>query len=105
MADPISSLSNETIWQKIKYVNPRTGAVVPTIYPIEMTFTLGGNPVTWYLATWEVGPDADGWYYAKAEIGPGGGVVTLTAGLWRIWARLTLPTETPIYAGEYLVVY
>lgn len=100
----ISSLSNETVWQKIKYINPRTGAVIPTIYAVDLAFTLEGNPVTWYPAVWEVGADTSGWYYAKAEIGPGG-VVALTAGLWRIWARLTLPTETPIYAGEYLVVY
>lgn len=104
----IAAASNETIFQRAKHVHPINGPTNITGYAVSLALVLIGTPVEtdWFPAAWELTAGADGYYLAKAEIGPGSTAVTLVAGnLYRIWLRLTLPTETPVQAGEFVFAY
>lgn len=104
----IAAASNETIFQRAKHVHPINGATNVTAYAVALALVAEGSPAStdWFAASWESTADADGFYLAKAEIGPGSPAVTLTAGvLYRVWLRMTLPTETPVIAGEFIFAY
>ena len=103
----IAAASNETIFQRAKHVHPLNGATNLTAYGVELALVLDGTPAAtdWFAASWESTADADGFYFAKAEIGPGGAVTLTANNLYRIWLRLTLPTETPVIAGEFVFAY
>jgi len=79
--------------------------VDPTGFPVELAWTgLNTDPIAgdWKAASWE----ADGTRYkARAVVGPGGGVVTLVKGkVYKMWVRITTPTEKPILpAGKVIV--
>lgn len=99
----ISAISNETVWQRFRYVHPIDGSIDVTGFDVELAIVvLGDEPAAtdWFVAAWEPTEDADGYYLATMEIGPGAGTVELTAGLiYSAWLRLTLPSETPIVRG------
>jgi len=105
----ISALSNETIWQEVTMTHPVAGAQDLRPYDVEMAFTVfGENPTDsdWITAAWEDEPNSDGEYLAYAEIGPNSPTqLELAAGLYRIWLRITLATETPVIGGDTINVY
>lgn len=106
MAD-ISSLSNETIWQEATMTHPVAGAQDLRPYTVEMAIVaLGTGPVEtdWFAAAWEAQPNSAGEYLAYAEIGPNG-LITLTAGLYQVWLRITLAAETPVIRGDTIDIY
>lgn len=61
-------------------------------------------PVTWYPGSWLTGGTGYG-YTAQALIGPGGGAVTLTAGLYDCWGKITGSPESPVKFTGVLAVY
>lgn len=106
MAD-ISALSNETIWQQVTLTHPVAGVQDLRSYPVQMALvTFGDDPADadWFNAAWENSTDSSGYYLAYAEIGPNG-AVTLTAGLYQIWLRVTLPAERPVARGETVNIF
>lgn len=102
----ISALSNETVWVAVTFTHPVDGAADPTDYDVELALVAEGNPAEtdWHPASWATGTDPSGRYVAYFEVGPDADTVELAAGVYRMWARLTLPTETPVVAGEFLTV-
>lgn len=103
----ISTLSNQTIWQPVKLTDPIDGAQDLTSTTVELALVLEGNPGDddWFPAAWEAETDANGFYLAYAEVGPNADTIELEAGNYRIWVRVTLPTETPVIAGEFVLAY
>ena len=102
----ISSLSKEYV--RVRVSAREDGVVVnPTADTVEMAFTLldaapvGGD---WKTAEWETdattNPDT---YYARCLVGPGG-TVTLAAGTYRIWVRVTDAPEVPVKRSGILIV-
>lgn len=86
------------------------GSLDPTSYPVEFAF-LGQDATpdgdtTWYAGTWFTEsqtylPDI---YKAKVLIGPDGGVVTLAAGSWSVWVRVTHPVEVPVEKADTILI-
>lgn len=103
----ISALSNETVWQPVKLVHPTLGVQAVQSYPVHLALVADRDPVEadWFQAAWDALPDADGNRLAYLEVGPNGAIGPLVAGLYRVWVKLDLPTETPVTAGEFVVVY
>lgn len=105
----ISELSNETIWQQVRLTHPTSGPVNPTSYPVMMAVVPAtGEPAAgnWFNATWEPAADALGYYLVYGEIGPGGMVQLDSAvGVYRVWLKITMPTETPVLAGDRISVF
>jgi hypothetical protein len=84
------------------------GAVVdPTADVVTMAFMAGGTPTTGDLktASWETDPTTSPpTYSARCLVGPGG-AVTLTAGLWSVWVKITDSPEIPLlHAGSLRVI-
>lgn len=82
----------------------KAGAPVnPTGDPVQLAFTTAGaDPQTgdFHAATWQ---GATSPYVAQILVGPGG-TVTLTAGLYAVWVKVTDSPEIPIlYAGSISV--
>lgn len=74
----------------------------PTIYPVEYAFpTTGVAPSTWVTGSWEPGTP----YTSRCLVGPAGGAVTLSAGVYDVWVRITASPETPIRNTGELAVY
>lgn len=104
--EKISSLSKEYV--KVQVSATEGGAPVnPTADTVEMAFktapTLpaGGD---WKAATWETdnaGPTPV--YYARCLVGPGG-TITLAAGTYDVYVRVTDSPEIPVFDVGKLVV-
>jgi len=115
--EPVSSLSLENIpavWTSdldgttIDPTGQTTGQpllVVQFAFPVSSGNLLApAQPVTWYTGSWLLGGTGKG-YFALCLIGPGGGVVTLTAGTYDAWSKITATPEVPVkFVGE-LTVY
>jgi len=75
--------------------------VDPTADNVQMAFPLTGvAPVSgdWKSATWETDSSTDpATYYARCLVGPGvGGVVSLTAGLYDVFVKVSDNPETVV---------
>ncbi|WP_219470840.1 hypothetical protein [Nonomuraea rhizosphaerae] len=87
--EPMSSLSREFLYV---YVEGATGHEA-----VELAFTAPDvKPVAddWHSAEWEP-PQPDG-ADAKILVGPGENAVTLPAGTYQAWVRVTAVDETPV---------
>lgn len=75
----------------------RDGAAVdPTspALPVEMALPRAGvTPSAWWTAAWEA--DGRGGWRARLLAGPGG-TVTLPAGTYDVWVRVTSSPEVPV---------
>jgi hypothetical protein len=97
----ISALSLEYVRARVVAKEGST-EVDPTSYTVKMAFTTT-TPVTndWKTATWETDADPEpDVYYARCLVGPAG-TVTLTAGTYLVWVKITNATpEVPVkFAG------
>ena len=89
----ISSLATEYVRYQIT-ATIGGAAYTPTADTAQFAFVTSGNPVTWYAGSWET---IGGQYFARVLVGPGvGGVVTLTAGTWNVWCKITDNPEIPV---------
>lgn len=71
-------------------INP-TGDVVQFAFPLD-----GAQPSTWYTGSWDgTSPRSNGMYVAHCLVGPGG-TVTLTAGSYNVWVKVTDSPEVPV---------
>ena len=99
----ISSVSLEYV--RVQVTALKSGSSVnPTGDVVQMAFTgVGVLPVSgdWKTASWETTPQNA--YYAKCLVGSGG-AVTLAAGRYDIWVKVTDSPEVPVkLAGQLLV--
>lgn len=92
----ISSLSTEYI--KVPVTATVSGvAINPTTDTVQFAFTAADvNPVLadWKSGTWET---SGGVYYARCLVGPAG-TVTLAAGDYWVWLKVTDNPEVPVRA-------
>lgn len=98
----ISVLSREYV--KVAVSATEAGSAVdPTNDTVQMAFpVLGTDPISgdWKAATWEtVGTT----YYARCLVGPGG-TVTLAAGSYNVWVKVTDNPEAPVRRAGVLKV-
>lgn len=108
----ISQKSKETIWVPCRSEDPVTGVQNISGLAVELAFKLDDDPeeIDWIAATWRsVTPwnnpeDGLDYYLAQLRIGPGGGAITLTRGNWLVWARVTTPTDKPVFGPSLLEV-
>ena len=84
-------------------------AVNPTADTVTMAFLAGAGPPEsgdWKTASWDT--DATTYpptYLAQCLIGPSGGTVTLTAGVWSVWVKVTDSPEVLVRrAGQIKIV-
>lgn len=102
----ISALSLEKVRARVSAKN--NGVVVnPTADTVQMAFTVAGaDPIAgdWKTAEWETDattePDT---YYARCLVGPAG-TVTLAAGMYQAWVKITDSPEIPVKRSGLLVV-
>lgn len=95
MALEISSLSRQYV--KVPVAAKLAGAVVnPTADVVTMAFPVhGSDPATWLAATWETdATSTPATYLARCNVGPGG-TVTLAAGTYDVWVKVTDSPEIP----------
>jgi hypothetical protein len=83
-------------------------AVDPTADTVQMAFIAGATaPVTgdWKTASWTTDPTTyPPTYRAQCLVGPSG-TVTLAAGTWTVWVKVTDSPEIPVKrAGQIKVV-
>lgn len=101
----VSSLSKTYVFVEIHATE--SGALVnPSALPVEMAFPLQAvAPVSgdWKTASWEVVAGTPVQYRARCTVGPSG-TVTLAAGRYDIWVRITTSPEVPVLRGGVLVV-
>lgn len=84
------------------------GAVVdPTGSTVALAFIRGAAAPSsgdWKSATWDTDiGTVPTTYRAQCLVGPGG-AVTLAAGTYRVWVRVTDSAETPVKAAGHLTV-
>jgi hypothetical protein len=99
-------MSNEDVWVPIRSEHPVSGAANLSTYTVEVAVVTDDPTDTdWQPATWESSPapGSDGleYYWARLEIGPNAGTVTLVNDtIYRVYARITTPTNRPVvYSG------
>lgn len=87
----------------LEYVRVRVSATVagspvnPTGDPVQMAFITPGavpGPGDWNTAGWDTAPTG-GVYTAQCLIGPGG-TITLPAGVYAVWVKITDNPEIPV---------
>lgn len=83
-------------------------AVDPTGDTVAMAFLAGAGPPEsgdWKTAGWDTDPSTyPPTYWAQCLVGPAG-TVTLTAGVYSVWVKVTDSPETPVKrAGQLKVV-
>lgn len=75
----------------------------PTGDTVQMAFPANSaNPVTWYAASWTIGPGS-GSYLAQCLVGPSSGV-DLATGTYGVWVQITDNPEIPVFYCGVLVV-
>ena len=78
-------------------IDPTTD-IVSMAFPVTNVVPVSGD---WKSASWETTPT--GAYYARCLVGPGG-TVTLAAGRYDIWIRVSDSPEVPVkQAGQLLI--
>lgn len=98
MIEEISTASLDYV--KVPITATEAGvAVDPTALPVTMAFlSTATAPVSgdFKTASWETVTSTDpDTYWARCLVGPGG-AVTLTAGLYRVYAKVASSPETPV---------
>jgi len=94
--DPISALSSPYIYSHID------GAAGDET--VEMAFVQAAAPDSddWEAAAWSATTAKGAW--ARILIGPESAALTLTAGAWQMWVRVTGDVEKPVlHAGEIVI--
>jgi hypothetical protein len=90
-----SSLSRQYIPVQVRApVDPRGDSV-------QFAFLTTGEPANtdWATAVWDSAPvAAGGAYTARCLVGPGG-TVTLAAGVYTLWVKITDSPEVPVMAA------
>jgi len=109
--NPVSALSLEyvnvlwgqrTPWETV--ADP-TGEDVQFAFPVSSgDLAAPAQPVTWFTGSWVPGSFARGKYIAQCLIGPGG-TVTLIAGNYDVWSKITGSPESPVLFVGVLPVY
>lgn len=103
----ISALSLEYVRVRVSATNAGA-AVDPTGDTVVMAFTAEGvAPVSgdWKTASWETdATTTTDSYYARCLVGPSG-TVTLTAGAYDVWVKVTDSPETPVMRAGNVEVY
>jgi hypothetical protein len=101
----LTTLTEQTVWQTVRFVHPTYGALDPTGYPVEMALApFGEAPTSFFAAAWEADSTAAGQYLAYAEFGDASTTGALTDGLFSIWLRITLPDQNPVLKGDTVFV-
>lgn len=76
----------------------------PTSDSVVFAFTAPGTKptgsTTWYAGSWEI---ANGNYLARCLVGPTG-TVTLAAGTYSVWVKITDSPEIPVLEVDTLIV-
>lgn len=92
-------------------IDPTGQAAGQPELPVQFAFPVSsGNvqapaqPSAWFSGSWLQNGTGRG-YVAQALIGPGGGVVTLTAGQYDVYSRITGTPESPVRFVGVLTVY
>lgn len=108
----ISSLSLEEV--NVTWTSDLDGTQTdPTVAPLSVMYAFPvssgdtsapAQPVTWVAGTWLAGGTGKG-YVSQCLVGPGGGTVTLTAGRYDVWAKITGTPESPVRFVGVLTVY
>jgi hypothetical protein len=104
----ISSASTEYI--RVPVASERSGAPYdPTGDTVVMAFLAGAGPPEsgdWKTASWDT--DVTTYpptYLAQCLIGPSGGTVTLTAGVWSVWVKITDSPEVPVRRAGQIKIF
>lgn len=93
-----SALSTQVVQVRLQALSP-DGVRDPTGYTVAFAFTRASPPFAdpgpsdWQAGSWAVYPGPQ--YWAQILIGPAGGV-TLGAGTWLGWVKVTGPSEVPV---------
>lgn len=116
-SEPVSALSLEEIpvtWTSDldgTFIDPTGNTTGQPLLTVSFAFPVSsGNlavpaqPVTWYAGSWLQGGTGKGWL-AQCLVGPGGGVVTLAAGNYDVWSKVTGNPEVPVKFAGTLTVY
>ena len=104
MALVVPALSLEYI--RVRISAQKNGVVInPTSDAVQMSFPAqGAAPSAWNVGSWETATvNGSTEYYARCLVGPGG-TVTLTAGKYDIWVKITDSPEIPVIFGGRLVI-
>jgi hypothetical protein len=100
----LSALSTEYV--KTSVIAIVNGTVIdPTSDTVQMAFPLRGvSPVAgdWKAGSWET---VSGLRYARCLVGPAGGTVTLAAGFYDCWLKVTDSPEVPARRVGQITVY
>lgn len=105
MSISISALSLEYVRVPV-YAKEAGATVDPTGLTVQMAFTTT-TPVTgdWKSASWETDATTDpDTYYARCLVGPAG-TITLSAGTYLVWVKITSSPEIPVKFAGGLTVY
>lgn len=94
---------------RVPMASERSGAPYdPTADTVQMAFLASAGPPAggdWKTASWDT--DSSTYpptYYAQCLVGPAG-TVTLAAGVWSVWVKVTDSPEVPVKrAGQIKVV-
>lgn len=81
-------------------VNPVGDTVRMAFLSLETSTPSSGD---WQTASWDTAPTTGGRYLAQCLVGPGG-TITLTAGTWWVWIKITDTPEVPIRQAGFIVV-
>lgn len=104
---PVSISVLSTAYVKCQISATEGGTTVdPTSGTVEFAFiseALGTSPVSgdWKAGSWETG--SDGGYWGRCLVGPSG-TVTLAAGSYDVWTRITKAPETVVKRVGILVI-
>ncbi|WP_406418403.1 hypothetical protein [Streptomyces sp. NBC_01614] len=95
--------ATSTEYVRITAVSKAAGSTITPAAPPKFAFlpaSATDNPVTedWLTGEWAAP-------HARILVGPDDGVVTLTAGEYRVWLSWSAGTETPVYRAGTLTVY
>lgn len=101
---------NSTEYVRVPVAARSSGAAVdPTADTVTMAFLAGAGPPEsgdWKTASWDT--DASTYpptYRAQCLIGPTGGTVTLTAGVWSVWVKVTDSPEVPVKRAGQIKIF
>lgn len=98
----ISALSTEYVRVPVLTTFNPTNDVVQFAFLVDGTQPSSGD---WKAGSWETDTiNGITTYYARCLIGPTGGTMTLVAGSYRIWLKITDNPEVPVRIAGTLIV-
>lgn len=80
-------------------INPTGDTVAMALLPVGVTPGSGD----WQTASWDPGGVNSGAYLAQCLVGPGG-AITLIAGTYQVWVKVTDNPEVPVLPAGTIVV-